>query len=163
MCYNDYNKRPRIGNNNSPYNKERGGFNRYDDRNSRDTLDLTMVNGYKSMWIATGADDELVQFAEKIGKAMADGGLTNSKIRSIYGEIKRIQSGEFEKLKSSFYLLKPKVAYALGRDKNNKGLQLFKAVFDKCYTDVKDKQTYENFCNFIEAILAYHKAFGGKD
>ncbi len=162
MDYNDYNKRPRIGNN-SPYNKDRGGFNRYDDRNSRDTLDLTIVNGYQTQWIAVGANDELVQFAEKIGKAMADGGLTNSKIRSIYGEIKRIQSGEFEKLKSSFYLLKPKVAYALGRDKNNKGLQLFKAVFDKCYADVKDKQTYENFCNFIEAMLAYHKAFGGKD
>lgn len=162
MDYNDHNKRPRIGNN-SPYNKERGGFNRNDDRNNRDTIDMTLVNGYKSQWIEAGADDELVQFAEKAGKAMADGALTNSKIRSIYGEIKRIQSGDFEKLKSSFYLLKPKVAYAVGRDKNNKGLQLFQAVFNKCYADVKDKQSYENFCNFIEAMLAYHKAFGGKD
>ena len=155
----DNNKRPRIGTFNSPYDKERSGFNRNDDRNNRNTIDLTLVNGYMSRWINQGADDELVQFAEKAGKAMADGGLTNSKIRSIYGEIKRIQSGDFEKLKSSFYLLKPKVAYAVGRDSNNKGLKLFQAVFNKCYADVKDKHSYENFCNFIEAILAYHSVY----
>ena len=94
---------------------------------------------------------------------MASNGLTNSKIRSIYGEIKRIQMGEFEKEKSSFYLLKPKVAYALGRDDKNEGLKLFKKVFDIASDSVSDQKSYQNFCNFIEAILAYHKAFGGKD
>ncbi len=157
----DY-KRPRIGDNNL-YNRDRSGSNRYNDNGNRDAFDTSIVNDYQSKWITEGADCDLVKFAEKVGKSMADGGLTNSKIRSIYGEIKRIQSGDFEKLKSSFYLLKPKVAYALGRDKNNVGLQLFKKIFDRCYTDVKDKRTYENFCNFIEAMLAYHKAFGGKD
>lgn len=163
MNYNEFNRRPRIGEGN-PYNKDRSSFNRNDDaRNNRDTVDFGIINDYKSEWISIGATPELVLFAEKAGKAMADGKLTNSKIRSIYGEIKRIQSGDFEKLKSSFYLLKPKVAYALGRDKDNKGLQLFKRIFDRCYSDVKDSETFENFCNFIEAILAYHKAFGGKD
>jgi CRISPR-associated protein Csm2 len=94
---------------------------------------------------------------------MANNKLTNSKIRSIYGEIKRIQMGEFEKEKSSFYLLKPKVAYALGRDEHNDGLKLFKLIFDRSSTDVTDQQAYLNFCNLIEAILAYHKAYGGKD
>lgn len=73
--------------------------------------------GYKAEWITNEADALLPEFADKMGKYMADNGLTNSKIRSIYGEIKRIQMGEFEKEKASFYLLKPKVAYALGRDK----------------------------------------------
>lgn len=122
-----------------------------------------IINSYKSEWITAGANREFVVFAEKTGKALAEGKLTKSKIRSIYGEIKRIQAGGFEKMKSSFYLLKPKVAYALGRDEFNKGLQLFKQVFDKCYPDVNDEHSYENFCNFFEAILAYHKAFGGKD
>ena len=94
---------------------------------------------------------------------MAENGLTNSKIRSIYGEIKRIQMGEFEKEKSSFFLLKPKVAYALGRDEKNEGLRLFKLVFDKASEYVNSQNTYQNFSNFIEAILAYHKAYGGKD
>lgn len=118
---------------------------------------------YDSAWITCGADEKLVKYAEEAGKFMAKNGLTNSKIRSIYGEIKRIQMGDFEKEKSSFFLLKPKVAYALGRDDKNEGLSLFKLIFDKCSADVKDRKTYINFCNFIEAILAYHKANGGKD
>ena len=69
--------------------------------------------------------------------------------------------GEFEKEKASFYLLKPKVAYALGRDNKNKGLQLFKFIFDRSAKDVSDQKTYHNFCNLLEAILAYHKANGG--
>src|SRR5574344_2122723 len=84
---------------------------------------------YKSEWISNGANEETVAFAEKTGQYMAKNDLTNSKIRSIYGEIKRIQMGDFAKEKSSFYLLKPKVAYALGRDPQNKGLKLFKLLF----------------------------------
>lgn len=118
---------------------------------------------YNNVWIKQEATHEMVAYAESAGKYMADNNLTNSKIRSIYGEIKRIQMGEFEKEKASFYLLKPKVAYALGRDDKNQGLKLFKLVFDKCFTDVIDQKSYQNFCNFIEAILAYHKAYGGKD
>jgi len=118
---------------------------------------------YKSTWITEGADEQLPQFADKLGKYMADNGLTNSKIRSIYGEIKRIQVAGFEREKSSFYLLRPKVAYALGRDSKNLGLKLFKHLFDTASTSVRDFGTYKNFCNLIEAVLAYHKAYGGKD
>ena len=114
-------------------------------------------------WITKEAAPTLVEYAEKAGEFMAKNGLTNSKIRSIYGEIKRIQMGEFEKEKSSFYLLKPKVAYALGRDDKNEGLRLFKLIFDEASKSVNDQKSYQNFSNFIEAILAYHKAYGGKD
>lgn len=118
---------------------------------------------FKQDWILSNADKDLIDYAESSGKFMAKNGLTNSKIRSIYGEIKRIQMGDFEKEKVSFFLLKPKVAYALGRDPRNEGLILFKKVFDICYSHVTDSKTFINFCNFLEAILAYHKAFGGKD
>ena len=116
---------------------------------------------YKSDWIKKEADPELIKYAEDAGKFMAERKLTNSKIRSVYGEIKRIQMGQFEKEKAAFYLLKPKVAYALGRDANNEGLKLFKFIFDRCSQDVTDQKSYQNFCNFMEAILAYHKANGG--
>jgi CRISPR-associated protein Csm2 len=118
---------------------------------------------YNPEWITEGADGQLVEYAEKSGKFMAKNKLTNSKIRSIYGEIKRIQMGEFEKEKSAFILLKPKVAYALGRDEHNEGLKLFKFIFDRSSQDVVNQKSFINFCNFMEAILAYHKANGGKD
>lgn len=118
---------------------------------------------FEEKWIQVNADKQLVQFASEAGKYMAKNGLTNSKIRSIYGEIKRIQMGVFEQEKPSFYLLKPKVAYELGRDQKNEGLKLFKIIFDKCFDIVEDEKTFKNFSNLIEAILAYHKAYGGKE
>lgn len=117
---------------------------------------------FKKVWIVAGADIDMPAFADAMGKEMAQGKLTNSKIRNVYGEMKRIQMGEFDKLKSSFYLLKPKMAYAVGREKNGRGLQLFKCIFDECFPLVTDQKTYNNFCNLMEAILAYHKFYGGE-
>lgn len=117
----------------------------------------------KAEWIRNGANRELVTFAEQKGRELKDGGLTNAKIRSVYGEIKRIQGAkDFEKSKSSFYLLKPKVAYAAGREPNNQGLRLFKQIFDESFEFVSDDNTFNNFCSLMEAILAYHRANGGK-
>ena len=152
-------------------NYQSSGFNKNPQRQSpaggqyqeREEIPRPSKSEYKSQWITSAADNALVDYAEKAGRFMAKKGLTNSKIRSIYGEIKRIQMSEFEKEKSAFILLKPKVAYALGRDVNNEGLKLFKEIFDLSSTDVANQKSYHNFCNFMEAILAYHKANGGKD
>lgn len=138
-----------------------GNFSQGDRQSKSDMFWSNLVPAYNREWIINGATPDLVDFAEKVGEFMAKNGLTNSKIRNVYGEIKRIQMGEFEKEKSSFYLLKPKVAYALGRDEKNEGLKLFKKIFDKCFEFVTDQKSYLNFCNLMEAILAYHKAYGG--
>ena len=71
--------------------------------------------------------------------------------------------GSYEDGKVSFLLLRPKVAYALARDERNKGLQLFKKIFDDASYHVNDQKSFNNFCDFFEAILAYHKAFGGRE
>lgn len=119
---------------------------------------------FQPNWIINGTDPALIEFADNFGKYLKDNKLTTSKIRNIYGEVKRIQiAKDFEVEKVSFYLLKPKVAYALGREENNIGLKMFKILFDECYKYVKDDKTFINFCNLFEAVLAYHKAYGGKD
>ena len=122
----------------------------------------TIKNPLKQEWFTDGADENLVSYAEKAGKEMADGKLTNSKIRSIFGEIKRIQMAGFNNEKPSFYLLRPKVAYAYGRDRDITGLKVFKDIFDDAYKYVKDEKSFLRFCDFMEAILAYHRANGGK-
>ena len=123
---------------------------------------------FKAEWIIKGATEEMVTAADKAGKYMAENELTSSKIRSVYGEIKRIQMKGFDEEKTAFYLLKPKVAYAVGREKLKdkqkiKGILLFQLIFNECFKYVTDDATYKNFCNLMEAILAYHKAYVPKD
>jgi CRISPR-associated protein Csm2 len=65
--------------------------------------------------------------------------------------------------KSSFLLLQPKVAYLVGRDSKNLGIRIFQDIFEKASKLVSDDKTYQNFCNLMEALVAYHKFFGGKD
>ena len=158
--YNDNFRNPRPGNLSQGGGFRNGGNNNNPKQSAKSKFDEL---SFDASWIIHEATPKLVEYAEKAGEFMAKNGLTNSKIRSIYGEIKRIQMGEFEKEKSSFFLLKPKVAYALGRDDKNEGLRLFKLIFDQASQSVCDQKTYHNFSNFIEAILAYHKAYGGKD
>lgn len=158
-----------------PYNNNSNGYgqrgngsqNKNDNKPKIDAKEeaakIFAKNKFLVSWIENGADEALPDYAEFIGKEMADNKLTSSKIRSVYGEIKRIQMGEFAKEKSSFYLLRPKVAYAVGRDKENIGLQLFKLVFDKSAKCVKDKDTFLHFANFMEAVLAYHRAYVKKN
>jgi CRISPR-associated protein Csm2 len=138
---------------------------------------------FQEKWIKVGADKEMNSFARENGRLIAgihanlseeevqemgrkverNGDMSNSQIRNIYGEIKRIQMiGNFDKAKTSFYLLKPKLAYAFGRNSSNSGLKLFKKIFDEASQYVIDDRTYNNFCNLMEAILAYHRAYGGK-
>lgn len=127
-----------------------------------EAMKLFAEDKFREAWIESGADKDLPGYAESMGKKLGNK-LSRSKIRSIYGEIKRIQMGEFEKEKTSFYLLKPKVAYAVGRDRTNVGLQLFKLIFNKAFDCVKDGRTFNYFSNFMEAVLAYHRAYSNND
>ncbi|MCI2109284.1 MAG: type III-A CRISPR-associated protein Csm2 [Bacteroidales bacterium] len=119
---------------------------------------------FKDTWITNGADKDMIVFAKSAGKNLADAKLTSSKLRNIYGEIKRIQIGGYEKEKRAFLLLQPKVAYTVGREdqKNRKGVGIFQNIFDRASNYVSDANTYNNFCNLMEAIVAYHKFFGDK-
>lgn len=149
MAYNNY------GNNSGVYGNPRGG--------NQSQPSYTKEHPILAVWFMNGADAALVKYAEQAGKDLVNGKLTNSKIRSIYSEVKRIQMGTWEKNKSAFFMLKPKVAYAYGRDNKNEGLRIFKEIFDEAVKYVNDDKSYDNFCNFMEAILAYHRANGGKN
>lgn len=112
-------------------------------------------------WIKTGITKETVDFARDFGKDLKNKNFSNSQIRNVYGELKRIELKGYENEKTSFLLLKPKVAYADSRQRND-GMRNFKRVFDKAYDSIDNEKSFSNFMQIMEAILAYHKSFGGK-
>lgn len=129
------------------------------------------ING----WIDNGIDKDTVDFAEKFGKHLCDiqadnrlgrMAMTTSQIRNVFGEVKRIQAKGYKDEKSSFFLLRPKIAYAEARVKAKSGrsrIEDFRKVMETAHTSVKDEKHFQNFVDFFEAILAYHKAAGGRD
>lgn len=119
------------------------------------------TNEFKTIWLTEGITKDTVEFTKNFGENLKEGRLSTSQIRNIYGELKRIELKGFEKEKTSFLLLKPKMAYANSRQRSN-GLRDFKEVFDKAYENINDEKSFLNFMQIMEATLAYHKSFGGK-
>lgn len=117
---------------------------------------------FKAEWITYGIDRDGIEFTKEFGKYLANNDLTTSQIRNIYGELKRIEMKGYENDKTSFLLLLPKMAYTAQRNKND-GLSALKSVFEKAHSYVNDEKKYKNLMDFMESILAYHKAFGGKN
>jgi len=107
----------------------------------------------------------MVVFAEQLAIDIKD--ISTSQIRNAYGTVKKLEmQREFtEKSYRELLLLKPKLAYARGRSENKK--KNFEKLEDALSAaidavDVKEPETFKRFCNFFEAILAYHKAHGVK-
>lgn len=129
---------------------------------NRQRADRTFEENFNPAWITTGITLETVGFSERLGQFVQLERLTTSQIRNVFGEIKRIQLKGFDNERPSFFLLKPKMAYAAKRA-DNRGIHTFKRYFDMAHALVTDKNTYQNFVDFFESVLAYHKAYGGRD
>ncbi len=148
------------------------------------------LKAFKAKWITDKIDTEGIDFAESLGFYLVDkrnietylrdtpgdNALTNSQIRNVFGEVKRIelklkgkQSEEnWEREKVNFALLRPKLAYAQARvtasyKARNSRIKTFKEVLEKAHQFVGNSSHFKNFSAFLEAILAYHKAYGGKE
>lgn len=111
--------------------------------------------------IIKGDTKKLVKVAEELGKHLESRGLTTSQIRNVFGSVKKMEMRGFEE--RELLLLKPKLAYAEGRLGSKKGTKDMRNILSIAIDYVGDSQKhFENFCNFFEAILAYHRAAGGK-
>lgn len=84
------------------------------------------------------------------------GKLTTNQLRRFFGEVKRQQMQGYNE--SQFVLLKPKLAYAVGRDKGATKIKDFYNVMTNAIDMVKDEKSFKNFIMVFEAIVAYHKA-----
>jgi CRISPR-associated protein Csm2 len=123
-------------------------------------------------WIKNGIDQNAIEYAEKFGEYLSKK-LSTSQIRNVFSEVKRLQIKGAENFKdTSLLLLKPKLAYSKARKSTGgKGAaqaaeDLEKVLSKGIDTIASEKnkkfELFQNFANFFEAILAYHRSFGGK-
>lgn len=105
--------------------------------------------------------ERIVEIAEEVGKRLKQIDLKINQIRRFLDEARRIEAevkrGNFPQDK--VVLLRPKLAYAAGREKKVKDLM---NVLDPALRSASSSE--ENFWKFlklIEAIVAYHRFYGG--
>jgi len=117
--------------------------------------------------ILGGDSKKLVENARRLGEHLGGGQLSTSQIRSIFSEVKQMR--EYEKDKHRLNLLRPKMAYTAGRHGKMKGGKLtgpivdLQEILDKCIERISSEEEFENFKSFFEAILAYHRYYGGRE
>ena len=129
-----------------------------------------------TQWIRDGIDENTIKnasewgklFVEPNNKAFYQDALTTSQIRNVFGELRRIQLNGYVNEKTSFLLLKPKLAYAVKKHRK-KGIELFYQMFCLAYDAVNTtddsigEKNFKNLMDLMEAVLAYHKFHGGKE
>lgn len=110
--------------------------------------------------VKRGDSRKLNEVATKLGEHYSKGSdkerLSSSQIRGILDHLQRL-SGYEEK---SVQLLRPKLAYAAGRHGGK--VKELQGVTDRAITMIDSPETFDNFKNFFEAIVAYHRYHGGK-
>ncbi|MGE0826959.1 MAG: type III-A CRISPR-associated protein Csm2 [Candidatus Binatia bacterium] len=101
----------------------------------------------------------MVQVAESFGKHIARD-VSSSHIRNIYGTVKQMEMSGFTY--HELILLKPKIAYAAKRDGHRAAEELRDVLTTAIEAVGEDAGRFQRFADFFEAILAYHKAHGGR-
>ncbi|MBR5972696.1 MAG: type III-A CRISPR-associated protein Csm2 [Paludibacteraceae bacterium] len=142
------------------------------------------IQKLEQSWVKTGITPEIVKWTDSFGKYLCayeennpnKKALTTGQLRKFFGEVKRIDA-DVIKHKAEVPMLKPLLAYAVGRDKKKAGRdmvnktrieefseELCKAI-DAIRFDNDDvlKSDYKNFVQIFESIVAYHKYYGGQE
>jgi len=114
--------------------------------------------------------EKLVKFADETADKLVRASLTRAQIRNIFTEVRQIESlwgmNRADALRR-LNMLKPKLAYQTARTPQMKDLQsvLSEAItlVSNAANDEEKDQRFERFMDLFEAILAYHRAKGGRN
>ena len=132
--------------------------------------------------IITGETPEaiqtLIEVAEKIGQYLVEKSVTTSQIRNIFGTARMIEQEvktlEDDKplpirVQRNLQMLRPKLAYQYGRvqgrddDRKKAAMGALTSILSQAIALVgSDVRRFRNFMDFFEAILAYHRRYGGR-
>jgi CRISPR-associated protein Csm2 len=105
---------------------------------------------------------ETIKWAHGFGEYLASK-LTTSQLRKFFGELRRIEAESKSEYAGQLLMLIPKLAYAVGRSKQekNKGIRIddFYKELSLGISKVTDYDEFKNFIKIVEAIVAYHKVY----
>lgn len=135
--------------------------------------------------IAKDDPKELVKLTNSYGKQLAVARLATSQIRSIFGSVRQMESRWYDDKQRNqgirdLLMLKPKLAYQEVRHKPQRredpnAVGMLRAMLepaidavidpgtDHTAEDGNDQDRFRRFMEYFEALLAYHKAYGGAD
>jgi CRISPR-associated protein Csm2 len=136
--------------------------------------------------IAKDDPKALVDLTDKYGKQLADARLATSQIRSIFGSVRQMESRWYDDKQRNqgirdLLMLKPKLAYQEVRHKPQRredpnAVGMLRAMLEPAIDAVIDpgedhnteedgdnQKRFRRFMEYFEALLAYHKAYGGAD
>jgi CRISPR-associated protein Csm2 len=136
---------------------------------------MSIVNPNDLRMIITDPNsaEKLVQVAKELGKKLEEMDLATNQIRALFGEVRQIEAewgmGEEARRRAlrRLFLLKPKMAYRARRERGRGVQELINVLQPALDEVVREKDTqkqdgnFSRFVEFFEAILAYHKAYGG--
>jgi len=117
--------------------------------------------------------EALVKWADKLGQELKNTGLATTQIRALFGEVRQIEAqwgmsaDSRQKALRRLILLKPKMAYRARKERGRAVQELIEVLapaLDEVVREKDDKKQdahFYRFVEFFEAILAYHKAYGG--
>lgn len=113
----------------------------------------------------------LVKNADEAGKQLYGLKLSTSQIRALFGEVRQIESlweSDAARACSRLILLKPKMAYRAKKE-SSKGVESLVDILDPAVDlvvekvpEAEQKMRFARFVDLFEAILAYHRAHGGR-
>ena len=127
-----------------------------------------MANG-PSSGFSSVEPEQINRDGEKWGKELKDAGIKTNQIRNLYSAVQHIRVRASQPEVNQAYInrrlifLKPKLAYASGRQTKLKPLREFLVqVIDRVVGEEQDPpKARENFFILMESIVAYHKFYGG--
>jgi len=112
---------------------------------------------------------KLVEFAARTAERLVKDGLTRSQIRNIFTEVRRVEAlweSDPQQALRRLIMLKPKLDYQAARQRHVKNLKnvLSEAIDHVAQASDPEEQSkrFQRFMDLFEAILAYHRAKGGR-
>lgn len=113
---------------------------------------------------------DLVRKAEDVAKTFIADKLKTNQIRNFYSAITRMRvefeqsKGDYDKVKNQLIMLKPKLAYAAGRQTAVRAhfYEFMTGAIEEVGKAQDKTEALKNFFLLVESVVAYHKYHGGE-